>query len=130
MLIAGLLYLLFSSGSGAIPMQTVLLEWETSIQSNIADKSLRKDLMSTVKDMQALSKNRAKVDKKNRAELLAMLHDYDTTTADIRPRLEEMRKERALFQQKIIDERFALKDKASKQDWEAIFGMPEQDIYE
>ena len=120
MLIATLIALLFL-GSGANMMLDGIDQTKDNIKAAIVDESTRKAALDIVKKLEDTAKDYAKADSEDEKELLKLIQQYETTTADLQKNMDASYEKRIQFQQEMLALRFELKDKLSREQWDKVF---------
>lgn len=122
MLIATMIALLFL-GSGASLMLDGIDQMHDSIKSEIADEGTRKAALDIADRIEDTAKDFADIDADGEKELLALIQQYETTTADLQKHLDAAYQQRINYQQAMLALRFELKDKLSREQWERVFAV-------
>jgi len=120
MLIATLIALLFL-GSGANMMLDGIDQTKDNIKAAIVDESTRKAALDIVDKLEDTAKDYAKADSEDEKELLKLIQQYETTTADLQKNMDASYEKRIQFQQEMLALRFELKDKLSREQWDKVF---------
>jgi len=120
MLIATMIALLFL-GSGANMMLDGIDQMKDNVKSEIVDESARKAALDVVDRLEDTAKDYAKADGKDEKELIDLIQDYGSSTAELKANMDASYQQRVQFQKEMIALRFALKDKLSREQWENIF---------
>ena len=120
MLIATLIALLFL-GSGANMMLDGIDQTKDNIKAAIVDESTRKAALDIVKKLEDTAKDYAKADSKDEKELLKLIQQYETTTAEVQNNLDASFQQRLQYQQEMLAIRVELKDKLSREQWDKVF---------
>jgi len=120
MLIATMIALLFL-GSGANMMLDDIDQMKDNVKSEIVDESARKAALDVVDRLEDTAKDYAKADGKDEKELIKLIQDYGSSTADLKANMDASYQQRVQFQKEMIALRFALKDKLSREQWDKIF---------
>ena len=120
MLIATMIALLFL-GSGANMMLDGIDQMKDNVKSEIVDESARKAALDVVDRLEDTAKDYAKADGKDEKELIKLIQDYGSSTADLKANMDASYQQRVQFQKEMIALRFALKDKLSREQWDKIF---------
>jgi predicted nuclease with TOPRIM domain len=121
MLIALLLSFILSGSSGTSAIIAAFDHAKASIKADVSDKAQRTELLSVIDRADQATKEDLKNKRKSAEELLALAARHDAKTGDIQPVLEKLRAENASYQDRMIQNRFALKAKLSREDWATIF---------
>jgi len=87
MLIATLVALLFL-GSGANMMLDGIDQMKGYIKAEVVDESAHKAALDVVKQLEDTAKDYSKADGKDEKELLKLIQQYETTTADLQKNLD------------------------------------------
>jgi len=122
MLIATLVALLFL-GSGANMMLDGIDHMKDSIKAGITDESARKAALDTVEQLEDTAKNYSNADGKDEKELLKLIQQYETTTADLKNNLDASYQQCLQYQKEMLALRFELKDKLTREQWEKVFSI-------
>jgi|GEM_PF-2157311 len=125
MLIATLMALLFL-GSGAGQMMDGIDQMHDSIKSEIADEDTRKAALGIADRMKDSTKNFADIDADGENELLELIQQYETTTADLQKHLDAAYQQRINYQQAMLALRFELKDGLSREQWNKVFAAEDR----
>jgi len=120
MLIATLIALLFL-GSGANMMLDGIDQTKDNIKAAIVDESTRKAALDIVKKLEDTAKDYAKADSDDEKELLKLIQQYETTTAEVQNNLDASFQQRLKYQQEMLAIRVELKDKLSREQWDKVF---------
>lgn len=120
MLIATLLALLFL-GSGANMMLDGIDQTKDNIKAAIVEESTRKAALDIVDKLEDTAKDYAKADSEDEKELLKLIQQYETTTAELQNNLDASFQQRIQYQQEMLALRFELKDKLSREQWDKVF---------
>ena len=120
MLIATLVALLFL-GSGANMMLDGIDQTKDNIKAAIVDESTRKAALDIVDKLEDTAKDYAKADSKDEKELLKLIQQYETTTAEVQNNLDASFQQRLKYQQEMLAIRVELKDKLSREQWDKVF---------
>ena len=120
MLIATMIALLFL-GSGANMMLDDIDQMKDNVKSEIVDESARKAALDVVDRLEDTAKDYAKADGKDEKELIDLIQDYGSSTAELKANMDASYQQRVQFQKEMIALRFALKDKLSREQWDKIF---------
>ncbi len=120
MLIATLIALLFL-GSGASMMLDGIDQMQDNIKAEISDENTRKAALAIVDKLEDTTKDYAKADGDDEKELLKLIQQYETTTADLQKNMDASYDKRIQYQQEMLALRFELKDKLKREQWEKVF---------
>ena len=120
MLWAILALYLFGS-SGASPVIDVLDHVKESIKEDIEDKNRRNYLLSVVNEAEKVTKEEFKGREKITKELLKLAEKHDSTKETIEPIVAKLHAGAETYQHRMIQFRFALKDKMSREEWTRVF---------
>ena len=120
MLIATLIALLFL-GSGANMMLDGIDQTKDNIKAAIVEESTRKAALDIVDKLEDTAKDYAKADSEDEKELLKLIQQYETTTAELQNNLDASFQQRIQYQQEMLALRFELKDKLSREQWDKVF---------
>jgi len=120
MLIATLIALLFL-GSGANMMLDGIDQTKDNIKAAIVEESTRKAALDIVDKLEDTAKDYAKADSEDEKELLKLIQQYETTTAELQNNLDASFQQRIQYQQEMLALRFELKDKLSREQWGKVF---------
>lgn len=120
MLIATLVTLLFL-GSGASVMLDSIDQMHDNIKSEIVDDITRKAALEIVATMEDTTKDFADADSDGEQELLKLIQQYETTTAELQSNLDAAYEKRIQYQQEMLALRFKLKDQLTREQWDKIF---------
>lgn len=120
MLIATLIALLFL-GSGANMMLDGIDQTKDNIKAAIVEESTRKAALDIVDKLEDTAKDYAKADSDDEKELLKLIQQYETTTAELQNNLDASFQQRIQYQQEMLALRFELKDKLSREQWDKVF---------
>jgi chromosome condensin MukBEF ATPase and DNA-binding subunit MukB len=121
MLMALLLAVILSGSSGTSALIAAFDHAKTAIKADITDKAQRTDLLSVIDLADKVTKEDLKNKKKSAEELLALAARHDATAGGIEPVLEKLRADNESYQDRMIQYRFALKTKMSREQWAKIF---------
>jgi hypothetical protein len=116
-----LLALYIFGGSGTFPLVVELDHAKASIKAQIADGPHRAELLDVIDRAEHAAKDALEKRKKTTRELLTLVHTYDAQAADIQRLLEEQRDESTSLQEQMIEYRFELKDRMSREEWTKLF---------
>ena len=125
MLIATIITLLFL-GSGAGLMLDGVDQIHNNINSQIVDEGTRKAALDIVEMMEDTTKYYADADGDAEQQLLKLMQQYETTTAQLQNNLDATYKQRIQYQQQMLAMRFDLKDKLTREQWDKVFQSKEQ----
>lgn len=120
MLIATLVALLFL-GSGANMMLDGIDQMKDNIKASIIDDSSRKAALNVVEKLEDTAKDYADADSDDEKELLKLIQQYATTTAELQKNMDASYDRRIQYQQETLALRFELKDKLSHEQWDKVF---------
>lgn len=120
MLIATLIALLFL-GSGANMMLDGIDQMKHNVKSEIVDESARKAALDVVDRLEDTAKDYAMADNNDEKELIKLIQDYGSSTADLKANMDASYQQRVQFQKDMLALRFELKDKLSREQWEKVF---------
>ena len=122
MLLAALIALLFL-GAGAGLMLDGIDHIHDSIESQIADDGTRKEALEVVDRMKDTAKKFADTDGDGEKELLKLVQQHETTTAELKNHLDAVYQQRIEYQQQMLTMRFELKDTLSREQWNNVFAQ-------
>ncbi len=124
MLIATLMVLLFM-GSGANFMLEDLDQLHDRIKAEIGDDVNRNAVLNSALDvadkMKDTAKDYADADTDDEKELLKLIQQYDSATADIQKNMDASYQKRVEYQEKMMAFRTQLKSKLGRNDWGKVF---------
>jgi hypothetical protein len=126
MLIALLLTLILHGSSGTSAIIAAFDHAKASIKADVSDKHQRKELLSVLDQADQATKEDLKNKKKSAEELLPLAARHDATAGDIEPVLEKLRADNESYQDRMIQYRFSLKTKMSREEWAKVFPSGEQ----
>jgi hypothetical protein len=126
MLIATLIALLFL-GSGTNMMLDGIDQMKDNIIDTIADESARKAALDVVEKLEDTANDYAEADSDDENELLQLIQQYETTTADLQKNMDASFDRRIQYQQEMLALRFELKDKLSREQWDKVFSSKVSD---
>jgi hypothetical protein len=121
MLIALLITAILYGFSGTSALIAAFDHAKTSIKADVSDKVQRTELLSVIDQAAQVTKEDLKNKKKNAKDLLALAARHDAKAGDIQPVLEKLRSDNQSYQNRIIQYRFALKAKMSREEWAKVF---------
>jgi hypothetical protein len=120
-LIALLLTAILYGSSGTSAIIAAFDHAKASIKADVSDKARRTELLSVIDLAEKVTKEDLKDKKKSAKELLALVARHDAKARDIQPVLEKLRADNESYQNRIIQYRFALKAKMSREEWAKVF---------
>ena len=120
MLIATLIALLFL-GSGANMMLDGIDQMKDNIKDTVVDESARKSALDVVEKLEDTAKDYAEADSDDENELLKLIQQYETTTAELQKNMDASYQQRIQYQQEMLALRFELKHKLSREQWDKVF---------
>jgi len=120
MLMATLIYLLFL-GSSANLMLEGIDQMKDNIKSEIVDEGARKAALDVVERLEDTSKDYAEADSDDEEELLKLIQQYETSTAELQNNMDASYQQRIQYQQEMLALRFELKDTLSSEQWSKVF---------
>lgn len=120
MLMATLIYLLFL-GSSANLMLDGIDQMKDNIKSEIVDEGARKAALGVVERLEDTSKDYAEADSDDEEELLKLIQQYETTTAELQKNMDASYDRRIQYQKEMLSLRFELKDTLSGEQWSKVF---------
>ena len=120
MLIATLIALLFL-GSGANMMLDGIDQMKDNIKDTVVDESARKAALDVVEKLEDTAKDYAEADSDDENELLKLIQQYETTTAELQKNMDASYQQRIQYQQEMLALRFELKHKLSREQWDKVF---------
>jgi chromosome condensin MukBEF ATPase and DNA-binding subunit MukB len=127
MLMALLLAVILSGSSGTSALIAAFDHAKAVIKADITDKAQRTELLSVIDLADKVTKEDLKNKKKSAEELLALAARHDATAGDIEPVLEKLRADNESYQDRMIQYRFALKAKMSREQWAKVYPPGEPD---
>ena len=101
---------------------------KASIKADVSDKARRTELLSVIDQADQATKEDLKNKKKSAEELLALAARHDAKAGDIQPTLEKLHADNESYQDRIIQYRFALKAKMSRDEWAKVFPEEQQPL--
>jgi hypothetical protein len=120
-LIALLLTFILYGSSGTSAIIAAFDHAKASIKADVSDKDQRTELLSVIDQAEQVTKEDLKNKKKSAEELHALAARHDAKARDIQPVLEKLRADNESYQNRIIQYRFALKAKMSREEWAKVF---------
>jgi hypothetical protein len=121
MLMALLITVLLHGSSGTSAIIAAFDHAKASIKADVSDKAQRKESLSVIDHAEQVTKEDLKNKMKSAKELHALAARHDAKAGDIQPVLERLRADNESYQNRIIQERFALKAKMSREEWAKVF---------
>lgn len=121
MLMALLLTIILSGSSGTSAIIAAFDHAKASIKTDISDKAQRTELLSVIDQADKATKEDLKNKKEIAKELLTLAARHDAKAGDIQPVLEKLHADNESYQNRIIQYRFALKAKMSREEWAKVF---------
>jgi hypothetical protein len=121
MLMALLLTVILHGSSGTSALIAAFEHAKASIKADVSDKAQRNDLLSVIDLADKATKEDLKNKKKIATELLELAARHDAKAGDIDPVLEKLRADNESFQDRMIQYRFVLKAKMSREQWAKVF---------
>ncbi len=121
MLIAFLITVILYGSSGTSPLIAAFDHAKASIKADVSDQAQRKELLSVIDQAEQVTKEDLKNKKKSAKELLDLVARHDAKAGDTQPVLETLRADNESYQNRIIQYRFALKAKMSREEWAQVF---------
>jgi len=120
MLIALFTILILGGGDGLVgDMKQVRKDVKTVMQKS----DERKAALSTLKQMENLTKSRDKNFKKVRKQMLATVSDHDYEASNLDQLWSDYKGTRSEFHREFIELRFELKKHIGREDWAKIFSQ-------
>jgi L-rhamnose isomerase len=126
MLMALLVTVILSGSSGTSALIAAFDHAKAAIKADITDKAQMTELLSVIDLADKVTKEDLKNKKKSAEELLALAARHDATAGDIEPVLEKLRADNESYQDRMIQYRFSLKTKMSREEWAKVFPSGEQ----
>jgi hypothetical protein len=121
MLIALLLSIILHGSSGTSAIIAAFDHAKASIKADVSDKAQRNDLLSVIDRADKATKEDLTNKKKIATDLLELVARHDAKAGDIDPVLEKLRADNESFQDRMIQYRFVLKAKMSREQWTKVF---------
>ena len=87
-------------------------QMKDNIKSEIVDESARKAALDIVEKLEDTTKDYAKADSDDEKELLKLIQQYETTTAELQTNMDASYQQRIQYQQEMLVLRFELKRQA------------------
>ncbi len=125
MLIALLITVILYGASGTSALIADFDHAKASIKADVSDKAQRTELLSVIDQAEQVTKEDLKNKKENAKALLALAARHDAKAGDIQPVLEKLRADNESYQNRIIQCRFTLKAKMSREEWAKVFPSAE-----
>jgi uncharacterized protein YdgA (DUF945 family) len=123
MLAALLLVALLVAGGGgdAASWQQFIDQQNASVEDVIKERDRRKEILSFVDEMETELKRFSEQQEQLSGAILKLNRDYGATRSNFEKTLDDMNDNRAMTQQTILEARFKMKSKMSREEWEVIF---------
>ena len=116
-----LLALYFFGSSGASDRAVFIERTKTFVKEHIQDSTRRTDLLAVVEGAERTTKEQVQARGKVVKELMNISEHHAAKADDIQPVLERYHAEIAAYQERMIQYRFALKGKMSREEWAKVF---------
>jgi hypothetical protein len=126
MLMALLLTVILHGSSGTSAIIAAFDHAKVSIKADVSDNAQRTELLSVIDLAEKVTKEDLKNKEKSAKELLALVERHDAKAGDIQPVLEKLHADNESYQNRLIQYRFALKAKMSREQWANAFPSGEQ----
>jgi hypothetical protein len=121
MLMALLITFILYGSSGTSAIIAAFDHAKESIKTDVSDKTRRTELLSVIDQAEKVTKEDLQNRKKIAQELLELVERHDAEAGDIQPVLEKLHADNLSYQNRMIQSRFALKAKMSREEWATIF---------
>ena len=121
MLIGALMAIFFSS-TADLPGQGFVDLLNTSIEQRITEPNRRKAISSDADDIEKALAHFSKKLEKAAKRMVKTNEDHDSNRPGFEKILDELNRERANAQQKILDLRFSIKNQMTRKEWQGAFG--------
>jgi len=118
-----LITVLLLGGSIDDALLDYVAETRTSVKSVITDDERRKDVTSTLNAMKKRVKQRSKAASQTIKQLKKALGDHEVGEQDIDAVYANYFAKTDLFNSDMIDLRFELREKLTREEWQALFGQ-------
>ena len=121
MLIGALMAIFFSS-TADLPGQGFVDLLNTFIEQRITEPNRRKAISSDADDIEKALAHFSKKLEKAAKRMVKTNEDHDSNRPGFEKILDELNRERANAQQKILDLRFSIKNQMTRKEWQGAFG--------
>jgi predicted nucleic acid-binding Zn-ribbon protein len=122
-LIGAFIALLFSS-AGDLPGQGFIDTINAFVKQGITEPDRKKAVSADVADMEEALEDFSKRLKSAGKLMVKLNKDYGSSREALESVLDELNRERAGTQQKILELRFSIRDQMSREEWQRAFGKP------
>ena len=127
MLIVLLIGIFLSAGSGSIPGQNFIDSLNSHLKKNMAASDQKKEILTLVDDMENELKDFSKKLKSSGKIIEELNRDHAANREDFEKVLDELNASRAMTQQNILEIRFKIKERMTREKWEEIFSSSQRE---
>ena len=101
---------------------------EKGVNEYVEDKTVRKEILTDLKDVEALAKSFNKRRKSELKQLKKMNLDYEAKASDFNSFYDQLKEERRSFQSAVIDIRIKVLSKISDDEWQKIIALSNESV--
>lgn len=121
MLIGLILSFLFLGFLGDLPGKEVIDTLGDLVKESISEPERQKEIKSLVDDMEKELKDFNKQLKKSSKTLAKLNRNHNSRREDLENVLDELNGRRVNSQEKLLEIRFEMKERMSREEWQAVF---------
>ena len=121
MLAALIVALLLGGSSGASALLADFEHARASIETAVADRARKAELVALVRDAEKSMKAALKDRGKTAEQLVQLVRPYQAKAADAQPLVQKLHAEVEVAQEQVIRARFELKERMTREEWRKVF---------
>ena len=121
MLAALIVALLLGGSSGASALLADFEHARASIETAVADRARKAELVALVRDAEKSMKAALKDRGKTAEQLVQLVRPYQAKAADAQPLVQKLHAEAEAAQEQVIRARFELKERMTREEWRKVF---------